>query len=124
MPHGFSLINENNMDGHTCIHFLNSRTHGTDRVDEAHQAAVAEAYRKRNELYKKVGKETRKISTGIYISVQTIPSSLRGYLNVEFSLKRWIPEPKDYRKVFIPNDKISFLGINEYQYQKIIGYQR
>ena len=52
MPHGFSLINENNMDGHTCIHFLNSRTHGTDRVDEAHQAAVAEAYRKRNELYK------------------------------------------------------------------------
>ncbi|MDD4110660.1 MAG: hypothetical protein PHS54_03815 [Clostridia bacterium] len=51
MPHGFTLIDGNNMDGHTCIHFLMSRTHGTNRVDEAHQAAVAEAYARRNELY-------------------------------------------------------------------------
>lgn len=51
MPHGYSLIEGNNMDGHTCIHFLNSMTHGTKRVDEAHQAAVAAAYERRNELY-------------------------------------------------------------------------
>lgn len=51
MPHGFSLISGNNMNGHTCIHFLNSKTHGTKRVDEAHQAAVAKAYNKRQELY-------------------------------------------------------------------------
>lgn len=51
MPHGYSLIEGNNMNGHTCIHFLNSMTHGTQRVDEAHQAAVAKAYDKRNELY-------------------------------------------------------------------------
>lgn len=51
MPHGFSLIDGNNMDGHTCIHFKNSKTHGTKRVDEAHQAAVVEAYARRNELY-------------------------------------------------------------------------
>lgn len=50
-PHGFSLIEGNNMNGHTCVHFLMSRTHGTDRVDEAHQAAIAEAYARRNELY-------------------------------------------------------------------------
>ena len=43
MPHGGSNISDNNMDGHTCIHFLNSRTHGTDKVDAAHQAAVAAA---------------------------------------------------------------------------------
>ena len=51
MPHGYSLIEGNNMDGHTCIHFLNSKTHGTKRVDEAHQNAVATAYDRRDELY-------------------------------------------------------------------------
>ena|GEM_PF-354388 len=43
MPHGGSNITNNNMDGHTCIHFLNSRTHGTNNVDAAHQAAVSAA---------------------------------------------------------------------------------
>lgn len=82
-------------------------------------AGIHELFTKPTDI--KSGKGTRKISVGIYISVQTIPSSLRGYLNVEFSLKRWIPEPEENRKVFIPNDKISFLGISEYHYQKIIG---
>lgn len=31
MPHGTSTIN-NDFSGHFCIHFLNSRTHETDRV--------------------------------------------------------------------------------------------
>lgn len=39
MPHGFDLL-ETGEGGHTCIHFLNSKTHGTKRVDEAHQACV------------------------------------------------------------------------------------
>lgn len=42
MPHGTSTIS-NNFDGHFCIHFYNSRTHETNRVDEAHQNAVARA---------------------------------------------------------------------------------
>ena len=50
MPHGYSLIENNGMDGHTCIHFLNSKTHGTKRVDEAHQAAVEYAYNHKSEL--------------------------------------------------------------------------
>ncbi len=42
---GYNLdkIKGNNMGGHFDIHFLNSRTHGTDRVDEAHQAMVYKA---------------------------------------------------------------------------------
>lgn len=36
-------IKGNNMDGHFDIHFLNSRTHGTDKVDEMHQLKVQEA---------------------------------------------------------------------------------
>lgn len=44
MPHGKTLISANNFDGHHCIHFLNSRTDGKNRVDPAHQAAVREAY--------------------------------------------------------------------------------
>jgi len=43
MPHGGQDITNNNFDGQFCIHFLNSRTHGTNRVDEAHQAAVHRA---------------------------------------------------------------------------------
>lgn len=44
MPHGFSLIANNNLDGHTCIHFLNSKTHGTKKVDPDHQKCVQKAY--------------------------------------------------------------------------------
>ncbi len=39
MPHGFSIL-DNGEGGHTCIHFLNSKTHGTKRVDEGHQSCV------------------------------------------------------------------------------------
>lgn len=42
MPHGTSTI-DNGFDGHFCIHFTGSKTHGTDRVDEDHQNAVAAA---------------------------------------------------------------------------------
>lgn len=43
MPHGTQTITDNNFEGHFCIHFYQSKTHETDRVDEDHQAAVAEA---------------------------------------------------------------------------------
>jgi LysM repeat protein len=44
MPHGTSQdIYGNDFDGMFDLHFLNSRTHGTDRVDEAHQAMVKRA---------------------------------------------------------------------------------
>jgi peptidoglycan hydrolase-like protein with peptidoglycan-binding domain len=36
-------IKDNGMNGHFDVHFLNSRTHGTNRVDAQHQAAVREA---------------------------------------------------------------------------------
>lgn len=41
MPHGDGAIQDNNFPGHHCIHFLNSRTHGGDNLDEEHQACVA-----------------------------------------------------------------------------------
>lgn len=42
MPHGTTTI-ENNFDGHFCIHFYGSKTHGTKKVDDAHQDAVSTA---------------------------------------------------------------------------------
>ena len=36
-------VKNNNMNGHFDVHFLNSRTHGTNRVDSAHQKAIKEA---------------------------------------------------------------------------------
>lgn len=49
-PHGNSYIKNTGMPGHTCIHFLQSKTHGTKRVDEAHQNCVAYAYEHSNEI--------------------------------------------------------------------------
>ena len=36
-------VKNNGMDGHFDIHFKNSRTHGTNKVDSAHQKAIKEA---------------------------------------------------------------------------------
>ncbi len=44
MPHGRQDITDNNFKGHFCIHYLNSRTHGSNRVDADHQAQVKVAY--------------------------------------------------------------------------------
>lgn len=43
MPHGTTTISSNNFDGHFCIHFRNSKTHESDKVDPDHQAAVTTA---------------------------------------------------------------------------------
>ena len=45
MPHGKYDITNNDFDGHFCIHFTNSRTHGTDKVDDDHQSAIRTALR-------------------------------------------------------------------------------
>ena len=43
MPHGTSTISGNNFDGHFCIHFSGSKTHGSGKVDDMHQKCVKEA---------------------------------------------------------------------------------
>ncbi len=43
MPHGTSTISNNNFDGHFCIHFYGSKTHGSGKVDSAHQNCVSQA---------------------------------------------------------------------------------
>ena len=43
MPHGTSTISGNNFDGHFCIHFYGSKTHGSGKVDDMHQSCVREA---------------------------------------------------------------------------------
>ena len=43
MPHGTSTISNNNFDGHYCIHFTGSMTHGSKKVDPDHQAAIKRA---------------------------------------------------------------------------------
>ena len=43
MPHGTSTISGNNFDGHFCIHFYGSKTHGSGKVDDMHQQCVREA---------------------------------------------------------------------------------
>ncbi len=42
-PHGQQTIHDNNMDGQVCIHFLNSRTHGTNIKDPDHQRCIRQA---------------------------------------------------------------------------------
>ena len=43
MPHGTQTIKGNNFNGHFCIHFYGSKTHGSKKVDSMHQSCVAEA---------------------------------------------------------------------------------
>ncbi len=38
-PHGDNQLN-NGLGGHLCLHFKNSKTHGTNIVDKAHQKAI------------------------------------------------------------------------------------
>lgn len=42
-PHPDDHIADNGMDGHTCIHFFGSMTHGSQKVDPDHQDAVKKA---------------------------------------------------------------------------------
>ncbi len=44
MPHGTGTISNNRFDGHFCIHFLGSKTHGSGKVDATHQNCVKAAY--------------------------------------------------------------------------------
>lgn len=39
-PHGYSLISDNGQNGHFCLHFLNSKTQATNRIDALHQKSV------------------------------------------------------------------------------------
>ncbi len=43
MPHGTTTISGNEFDGHLCIHFKNSKTHGSDKIDPDHQNAIEKA---------------------------------------------------------------------------------
>ena len=43
VPHGDDTINNNNFEGQFCLHFQNSKTHGSNKVDGDHMAAIKEA---------------------------------------------------------------------------------
>lgn len=45
MPHGEQAIGNNSYDGQFCLHMLGSKTHGSDRVNEDHQAEIRRAYK-------------------------------------------------------------------------------
>ena len=49
MPHGGGSIQGNNFNGHSCIHFRDSKTHGTRKINLAHQIMVWKAANKVNE---------------------------------------------------------------------------
>lgn len=40
VPHGSNTISGNNMDGQVCLHFTNSKTHGSKKVDGYHKEAI------------------------------------------------------------------------------------
>ncbi|HAI21583.1 MAG TPA: hypothetical protein DCM14_06810 [Clostridiales bacterium UBA8153] len=43
MPHGRGRILGNEFDGHACLHFAGSLTHGSRRIDPAHRLMVLKA---------------------------------------------------------------------------------
>lgn len=49
-PHGDSTLN-NSMEGHLCLHFKNSKTHGTNIVDKQHQKAIKYAQKQSSKIF-------------------------------------------------------------------------
>ena len=43
MPHGNTYIQGNGMNGHFCIHFYGSSTHGSHSTDPLHQSMIRKA---------------------------------------------------------------------------------
>ena len=52
VPHGGQSINNNNFNGHFCLHFEGSRTHGNNRLDSEHQNMVRRAASQNWPLYR------------------------------------------------------------------------
>ena len=44
MPHGEEALTNNGYDGQFCLHLTGSKTHGSDSVNEDHQASIQRAY--------------------------------------------------------------------------------
>jgi len=44
MPHGQQTIDNNGYDGQFCLHMVNSKTHGSGKVNPNHQACIEKAY--------------------------------------------------------------------------------
>ena len=44
MPHGRQTIDDNNYEGQFCLHMNNSRTHGSDSINDSHQKTIEKAY--------------------------------------------------------------------------------
>lgn len=44
LPHGDQTLDDNGYDGQFCLHMVNSRTHGSDSINENHQKAIVKAY--------------------------------------------------------------------------------
>lgn len=45
MPHGKQTIKDNDFDGHFCLHLVNSKTHGTKKINKEHQKQIEKAYK-------------------------------------------------------------------------------
>ena len=66
IPHGRNEVQGNNFDGQFCVHFLNSKTHGTDRVDtddNGHQDKIAAGVKTLNSMKNADGTKVTTVST-------------------------------------------------------------
>jgi hypothetical protein len=57
MPHGAGNIQNNDFNGHFCLHFLYSRVHASNKIDTAHQMMVWKAAGRPGEPFDKAGPE-------------------------------------------------------------------
>lgn len=60
----------------------------------------------------------------LHLSVQTIPSTQKAFLNLELSKVRWVSTPPLKEKIWVPNDKTAYLFVDRFQFQIISGGYR
>ncbi len=118
MPHGRGAIAGNNFNGHSCIHFRGSTTHGSRKVDLAHQMMVWKAAHVVEKQIKTLGAEDsiRLFFTAIDQGEIKIAGSLLDGEEEAAILELF----RDYDYIRVSN--ITRLTDNNYKVKVLLGY--
>lgn len=119
MPHGAGAIRGNRFNGHFCLHFRDSTTHGSSKVDPAHQMMI----------WKSAGIEEIKLMTlppaavieTFFTALDQGENDLAGRMVSDSTASQLNQDMASISSVSISN--IQMISIGEYKIDVRVGYQ-
>jgi hypothetical protein len=118
MPHGRGAITGNNFNGHSCIHFRDSTTHGSRKVDWAHQMMVWKAANVVKKQIKTLGPEDSIML--FFTAIDQGEISIAGSLLDGEEEAAILELFRDYDYIRVSN--ITRLTDNNYKVNVLLGY--